>query len=92
MSFVNKTDIQTHEVSGLDVKTFVLHVSDAMTSLLVLVTVCIFSLSVCGKLIVGCFRIRRAKAVSFEFQSLIWVLELYPSLTHHSQRALLPAS
>lgn len=36
------------------------------------------------KLIVGCYRIRRAKAVSFECQSLIWVLELYPSVIHHS--------
>ena len=41
------------------------------------------------KLIVGCYRIRRAKAVSFECQSLIWVLELYPSVIQHSwQQAL----
>lgn len=85
---MNKVDIQTHEVSGLDVKTFVLHVRDAMTSFS---SPCLFwlpyiflALVFVEKLIVGCYRIRRAKAVSFECQSLIWVLELYPSVTHHS--------
>lgn len=87
-SFVNNIDIQTHEVSGLDAKTFVLHVRDAMTSFS---SPCLFwlpyiflALVFVENLIVGCYRIRKATAVSFEGQSLIWVLELYPSLIHHS--------
>lgn len=80
-SFVNKIDFQ---VSRLDVKTFVFHVKAAMTSLsspglfwwlhVFLVWVLV------EKLIVGSYRIRRAKAVSFECQSLIWVFEVYPSV------------
>lgn len=87
-SFVNNIDIQTHEVSGLDAKTFVLHVRDAMTSFS---SPCLFwlpyiflALVFVENLIVGCYRIRKATAVSFECQSLIWVLELYPSVIHHS--------
>lgn len=85
---MNKTDAETHNGSGLDGKTLVLRVRDAMASFsspsLLWLLYIFLALVFVEKLIVGCYRIRRAKAVSFECQSLIWVLELYPSVIHHS--------